>query len=362
MSRPHLMLIGGGHAHLPLLRQTRRLLAAGCQVTLISEPTTWYSGMATGVLGGVYAIGANCIDVAAFCRHVGATFIPGHVQVIDHAAQHVVHEDGTRLHYDVLSIDIGSGTAMATVSGAQDHAIQAKPLVGLDHARRRCETLIRAGQRCRIVVVGGGMSGGEIALSAATLVGSRGEVHWCAKHHLAMLPTPARARVMALAQQRGVRVHCVTITAIDQQQVRGADGFVINCDVVLQATGLQPVSLGQRSGLPLSADGAIQITSTLAVTGHANIFAAGDCAHMESQHLPRLGVVAVRQAACLGHNLIAAAWNRPLISYRPQTRWLSIVNLGAGMGLALWGTWWWRGRLAWWVKDTIDRRFMASFR
>jgi NADH dehydrogenase FAD-containing subunit len=62
------------------------------------------------------------------------------------------------------------------------------------------------------------------------------------------------------------------------------------------------------------------------------------------------------------HNLGAVLDGDPLRRYRPQRRALLILNLGDGTGLATWGGFAWRGRAAFWLKDRIDRRWLASVR
>jgi NADH dehydrogenase FAD-containing subunit len=78
--------------------------------------------------------------------------------------------------------------------------------------------------------------------------------------------------------------------------------------------------------------------------------------------IPKLGVFGVRQAPVLRHNLVAGLLGRQLQSYRPQKRWLMILNLGDGSALAVYGQFHWRGRLSFRVKDWIDRRFLAQYR
>ena len=56
MSPLRLLIVGGGHASLPVLDHARRLAEAeGATVTLVSDrPELWYSGMTPEWLGGVY--------------------------------------------------------------------------------------------------------------------------------------------------------------------------------------------------------------------------------------------------------------------------------------------------------------------
>ena len=92
------------------------------------------------------------------------------------------------------------------------------------------------------------------------------------------------------------------------------------------------------------------------------VFAAGDCADYQPRALPKLGVFGVKAAEVIHHNLLASLQQRPLRPYQPQRRWLAILNLGNGQGLLLWWRFWWRGRFSAWLKNRIDRRFMAQYR
>jgi hypothetical protein len=53
--------------------------------------------------------------------------------------------------------------------------------------------------------------------------------------------------------------------------------------------------------------------------------------------------------------------NRWGSSTPPQRRFLLILNLGDGTGLLPWGPFSWHGRLAFWIKDRIDRAFLRAY-
>ena len=69
----------------------------------------------------------------------------------------------------------------------------------------------------------------------------------------------------------------------------------------------------------------------------------------------------MRQGPVLDHNLRAAARGEPLRTFRPQTRFLSLLNTGDGRAILSYGRFAARGRWAWRLKDWIDRRFVAQF-
>ncbi len=85
-------------------------------------------------------------------------------------------------------------------------------------------------------------------------------------------------------------------------------------------------------------------------------------ATLEGIDLPKLGVFGVRQAPYIHANLLACLDGTRLATYIPQKRQLAILNLGDGTALATWGRLWWEGRSGMWLKDRIDRHFLAAYR
>ena len=87
----------------------------------------------------------------------------------------------------------------------------------------------------------------------------------------------------------------------------------------------------------------------------------GDCIYFDETPLDKVGVYAVRQNPILLHNLMAALDGGELKPFEPGGDYLLIFNLGDGTGIfhkrwALFG-----GRLAFFIKDYIDRKFMKAF-
>jgi NADH dehydrogenase FAD-containing subunit len=128
---------------------------------------------------------------------------------------------------------------------------------------------------------------------------------------------------------------------------------------LIAATGLKPAAVIRTSGLPTDAAGALLVNDQLQSVADPHIFGGGDCVTMSGHNLQRVGVYAVRQSAVLAANLLAALEGRPLQTYRPQRRFLQILNLGDGTGLAVRDRLWWRGRSALWLKERLDYRFMT---
>jgi len=167
---PTVLLLGAGHAHLEVIRQTARLRRAGAEVEVIAPAEFWYSGLATSVVAGRVEPGDNRIDVGALCRRHGVLFHEGEVAGADPARRRVRLVDGREFSYDLLSVNLGSAVASAA-PGLDALATPSRPIPPLLALGDR---LASGGDRrpVEVVVVGGGPTGCEIATALARRAGA----------------------------------------------------------------------------------------------------------------------------------------------------------------------------------------------
>ena len=362
------VLVGAGHAHLYVARHAGQLVRVGIEVTLVDPDRFWYSGLATGMLGGMYDAEADQIDPGQLIESRGGRFVRDRVVSIDRRARTVRLESGAGLAYDAVSLNVGSDVPLAHVPGAEAYAWPVKPTGNLWRLRRHLEDrFARGGGPTRIVVAGGGASGCEVAANIEALARRHDaavELMLISRSQrlLARLPETASRRVAAELERRGIMVSLgCTIDEATPGRAVCSDGRRPEFDLLVMATGLQASGLVAGLGLALGEKGGVLVGSTLQSVDDPQVFAVGDCADVEGHSLERFGVFAVRQSPVLLHNLLAVSTGAMPIEFRPQRRWLSILNLGAGQGLAVWGRLSWHGRLALAWKDRIDRRFLAQY-
>jgi hypothetical protein len=74
-----------------------------------------------------------------------------------------------------------------------------------------------------------------------------------------------------------------------------------------------------------------------------------------------VGVYAVRENPVLYHNLMATLEGTELESFDPGGEYLLIYNLGGGVGILCKWSFIFGGKLAFRIKDYIDRRFIKEF-
>lgn len=360
------LLLGAGHAHIEVCRRVGELTARGIETVLVSPGGFWYSGLATGVLGGAYPAELDRIDAGALIRRGGGRHVRASAIRIEPAERRVILGDGTTLDYDLLSCNVGSRTDGRGFVGA-DTAVPVKPLGRLVGLRGWLDPRLETGASPRVLVAGGGASGCEVAANIAARIGGRGLVPRVTLATsgtvLDTMPAGAANAARAALRARGVDVREEDAVVEARGDVaRLASGAAVELDVAIDATGMRPPPLLAESGLACDESGALRVNATLRSVDDPRVFAVGDCAAFAPRLLPRVGVFAVRQAPILLANLIAAAEDRPLEAYRPQRGYLLILNLGAGEGLAVRGRLHWRGRMAFALKDRLDRRFLDRYR
>lgn len=358
------VLIGGGHSHALVLRMFAMDPVPGVRLTVINpDPAAPYTGMLPGLVAGHYARDDLMIDLVRLARFAGARIILDSATGIDRAAKRIHLSNRPSLRYDLCSVDIGIGSGLPEVPGFADHATAAKPLGS--YADRWDAFLDRRLAEPRLVILGAGVGGVELALASAHRLRGSG-----AKPHVTLVDRgdaalPALGRIARAALLRDLARAGVTLLtgaatrAITADAVHLQDGRVLPSDFTLTVAGARPQGWLATTGLALH-DGFITVSDTLQTSDPA-IFAAGDCAHLGFAPRPKAGVFAVRAAPVLNHNLRSVLTGRPLRKFRPQRDYLKLVSLGDRRALADKSGLGTGGRWLWWLKDRIDRAFMAKF-
>ena len=161
-----LVLIGGGHSHIAVLKRFGMTPLPGVRLTLISRGVdTPYSGMLPGVVAGHYLHEEAHIDLEVLARSANALAIFEEATGLDLDDRRVQLRGRPSISYDLLSIDIGS-TPSVKVPGSLAHAVPVKPIDRfLSHWDAMRERLRAATTRTRVAVVGGGAGGVELILA-----------------------------------------------------------------------------------------------------------------------------------------------------------------------------------------------------
>ena len=358
-----LALIGGGHAHVEVLRQLAECPPFDADVALFNpSPSVWYSGMLPGVIAGHYTANDAKVNLWALCQRARVRFFETSVTGLngDNALLEAAH--GERHRFDYASLDLGCVShPIPTAPGA--YVVTVKPIEPLLAAITEFDSVRASGLIVR--VVGGGAAALEVALALAFRwrgLKNRRVTIVTATRLLETFPGRVRALALRACRSDGVEVlENSPVEQIEPTRIRLTNGQTIDTQLTVLATGYAPAALLAKTDLARSTDGSAHVTPTLQCSNHPHVFAAGDCAHLSGAVVPKSGVYAVRQGPLLAANLLAKLNDRPLEEYKHNPNALMLLSLGrkravaSRNGFTLVGDWVWR-----W-KDKIDREWIQKY-
>jgi selenide, water dikinase len=371
-----IVLIGGGHSHVGVLKSFGMNPIPGVRLTVIcTDMHTPYSGMLPGYVAGHYDFDEVHIDLSRLASFAGARLYRDEVIGIDRASQKVICKNRPAVPYDQLSINIGSTPQLHGVPGAAEYAVAVKPIRNFnDRWLQLLERVKTHAGKTTIAVVGAGAGGVELLLAMQFRL--RNELVKLGRNpdelvfHLltnsdTTLPTHnagVRSRFDAVLAQRGVQVHRnAEVTKVNANVLTTFAGQELQADEIIWVTRAGGAAWLKDTGLQRDAEGFIEVNDTLQTVNDPLIYAAGDIASMVNFKLEKAGVFAVRQGKPLTENLRRAVGGTALEAYRPQTSWLALISTGDKYAVASRGWMGFAGAWVWQWKDWIDQRFMRKF-
>ncbi len=370
-----LVLIGGGHAHVSVIKHFGMRPIPGVRITVISRDLLApYSGMLPGYIAGHYSLEECHIDLLPLAQFAKARFIHDEVTGLDVDKKQVLCRNRPPIDYDVLSINIGSAPNTSLVQGS-DQVVPVKPI---SHFVQRWhhlqERLLSQTGELEVAVVGGGAGGVELTLAMQYRLQQELKINnkTDLKLHFHLYDSntellrghnqKVRAKLKKILNNRGVNLHLgESVVDVSDGTLTTKRGDKKRFSEVLWVTRASAQSWLTSTDLVLNPDGFISVDPTLQSVSHPGIFAAGDIADVMAHPRPKAGVFAVRQGLPLARNLRRALKQKSLVPFRPQLNFLSLISTGDQYALASKSQWMHAGPLMWRWKDWIDRRFMQRF-
>jgi 3-phenylpropionate/trans-cinnamate dioxygenase ferredoxin reductase subunit len=193
------------------------------------------------------------------------------------AARELALDDGERLRYDRLLLTIGAEPRRLSIPGGElDDVLYLRSVADCDVLRRRLDL------GGRVVVIGAGWIGAEVAASARQRGLEVTVIDPLTVPLERVLGTEVGAVYRDLHLDHGVRMlHGTGVEAFDGgttvERVRTTDGRELDCDFVVVGVGVQPsTALAAQAGLAV--DNGILVDEHLQ-TEAPGVFAAGDAAN-----------------------------------------------------------------------------------
>lgn len=356
-----LLLVGGGHAHLHILKHLQKRTFSNVRTVLISPSEHhYYSGMFSGFIEGLYTMNEIRISLVSLTHRAGVQFRKDRVVSVDPVNQTVKTERGDELSYDAVSFDVGSSPAGLDIPGAVEYATTIKPYETLAELPKKID---RAEQ---IVVVGGGASGVELSLAIQSRLqqSEKPSVRLISAGELLENGGIRISRkITEMIRRKGIQVFANDpVSSISSSSVHLISGRNVPFDLLLWLVGPQAPIIFSKGDHIADKNGYLQVNAKLQSPVYPNIFGAGDCITItEHPELDKAGVYAVREAPVLWDNLQRFFEGGRLQPYRPQPSYLSILSTGHEEGFLLYKGLSFHGAWCWRLKRRIDQAFIRKY-
>ena len=263
----------------------------------------------------------------------GVDFIRGDVIKVSLEANNIRLEDGRVLYFDQLVLAVGSGGTTFGIPGVQENAMQMKDLYQARAIRNRLlqtyedvETGLKPKESLRVVVVGGGPTGVEIAGAVAELQKSmHREFLDVAKHGSVtlveagprLLPSFAdKSSAHAKSELEELGVNVMVDSAVDRMypgDVHLKSGEVLPAGTIIWAAGVAAPAEWNVLG-ETDRSNRLIVSDTLRL--QPNVWVLGDMAHVVGAGdlpLPMVASVAMQQG-----RYVAASIEKILKGEEPQ--------------------------------------------
>jgi len=218
------------------------------------------------------------------------------------AAAHCVKAKDKQWHYDKLVLATGASAFVPPIEG---HELMLT--LNSQQEYKACETTLRDAQR--VMIVGGGLIGTELAMDFCRAGKSVTLVDHAASILSALMPAEVSSRLQHRLTDMGVhlllksqlqsltKTHSGIRATLDRNRS-------VEVDVVVAATGLRPeTALARRAGAQTHRG--VMVDSYLQTT-QPDIYALGDCAEINGQVLPFLQPIQI-SAMYLAKNLLGTS-------------------------------------------------------
>lgn len=332
MGPKKVVILGGGFGGIHTLLNLRGLIRRGIvEVTLVSQEDHFlFTPLLHEVVSGKVRRESVGISLPEFLSSTGAWFLPAEVGFVDLSAKKM-QTSASILDYDILVISLGARVNYFGIPGAENLPAL-KSLADAERVKGILSGLLGAYRvNARIVIIGGGATGVELAAEIADLFGEKGEVVLLEALEDILPHTHPGLKGIARKslERRGVQILTKSpVTRVGSDFIEVGGLAKINCDLAIWTAGVKAVDLALVPLVPKTKSGRLKVLPTLQLPDYPEVFALGDIA----EGFPMTAQVAVTQAKVVAQNIHALIEGRSLnrYVYKPAGMLFSLGRWMAG--------------------------------
>ena len=282
MSEHRIVVAGGGYAGVSCALRLARRVPSNVRVTLISATDRFVERIrlhqrATGQNVGEWSL-------PALLRGSGVELRVGVIEQMD-LSNCTFKLGGDRIDFGTAVLALGSSVDVDSVKGVREHAMAVEfgAVSGIHQA-----LLKAAAHRGRVTIVGGGLTGIELAAEIAEVFTDL-QVSLVSQTPLAeSWSAAAREHVLASMRRLGVRVEEGPHIRVVHRKHLETDRGVLPFDLCIWAGGFVGHSLAWNSGLKVNQQGQALVDTQLRSVSHPGVHVVGDLAAIAPELTPQM--------------------------------------------------------------------------
>ncbi len=349
MTFNHLVLIGGGHTNVLLMKKWLMCpkLMPEIPISIISRDSHLvYSAMFPSVISKSISCEESLIDIKSLAKNAKVTFIEEEVRDIDFNSKEIVLSNRPPVNYSKLVLNYGSQTKIPREFQTlvkNRKAFSIKPFLRAYDLIQK-EDILDSVKEPPFVIVGSGLAAIEVSYALRK--------RW-------------RDRSLKLLCD-SMKINNKILKSLRNSNVDLVEKLNFDYGKILLCTGNTSPLWVQKKLLDSDSYGRIITNQNLQIKSFSGIFAVGDCSVVGSAKRPASGVFAVKVVNTLVQNLKKDIEGRSLKKWFPQKIGLQIVNIFPShhpKAFAIYRNFVFGPSFIFWIlKHKIDLNFIKKFR
>jgi NADH:ubiquinone reductase (H+-translocating) len=380
---PQAVILGAGYAGLSVAKTIHRQAGARVQVVLVDRSPDHVLRTELYQVDEIAQSGANrrrwALPMAEVLGGKTARFVQGTVTGIDLSSKSVRLETET-LPFDSLVICLGSVPSYFGIAGAKELAQEVYSLGGAERLAARLVEVERSAAkipgapRPRVVVVGGGSTGTEVAAEVATADWKTISDPAAPAPQVLLLtgplpllqgfPDPIIRHSRELLERSGIEIREDTpVARVDPGRLTLKDGSTVDFDVCVWCADVEAPPVVAQLPVEHGHGKRLKVTPQLELPDHPGVFGVGDVIEYANPGsgvlVPSTAQAALAGAPVAGYNVVARQLGKRLKRFSYHEKGV-IISLGLGKGVGRAGPVSLWGRPAYVLKSLVEAEYSLA--
>ena len=348
MTINHLVLIGGGHTNVLLIRKWLMYpkLMPEIPISIISRDSYLvYSAMFPSVISKSISLDDSLIDIRSLAKDAKISFIKEEVIDINFKLRKISLKNRPSIYYSKLVLNYGSQTKISSEFESLVNNQIAFPVKPFFKAYEfiKNEDKYDSEKEQPFIIIGSGLAAIEVAFALRKRWGNRSLKIVCKLN----------------------KIDNKILNNLCRSNIELVEKLPFNYGKILLCTGNISPQWVQKNILELDSKGRVITNQQLKLKKILGVFATGDCAVIESETRPSSGIFAVKVLNILANNLQKDIRGESLKKWFPQRLGLQIVNSyprKVPKAFAIYNNYvFGPSFIIWYLKNKIDKGFMKKF-